>query len=109
MRQELNRTAKPIAEAGTGADWLAAIADPVRLQIVLMLSQVGEATASELALRARASYQTLRRHLEALETHDVIQSRPANGNSRAPGRPAARFSLSPDVRESVCAVLRAPS
>jgi predicted ArsR family transcriptional regulator len=77
------------------------VADPVRLQILRVLSQVADATVSELAARSPASYQTLRRHLEALETFGVIQAQPGVSDGETSGRPAARFSLSPDVRESV--------
>lgn len=84
--------------------WLIAIADPVRLQIVRSLSEVGDATASDLALRSGASYQTLRRHLEALGAVGVIESRPGLRDGETPGRPAARFSLAPQVRESVCSI-----
>jgi predicted ArsR family transcriptional regulator len=84
--------------------WLDVIADPVRLQIVQLLSQIPEATASELARRGQASNQTLRRHLEALEASGVILARPGRSDGETSGRPATRFSLSPEVRESVCAV-----
>ena len=91
-----------LAQAPRRSHWLDVIADPVRLQIFRALSEVGEATASELALRSPASYQTLRRHLDALETFGVIQARPGVSDGETGGRPAARFSLTPDVRESVC-------
>lgn len=81
--------------------WLDVVADPVRLQILRLLSQVTEATAAELAVHSPASYQTLRRHLEALETFGVIRARPGVSDGETSGRPAARFSLSPGVRESV--------
>lgn len=77
------------------------VADPVRLQILRALSEVTDATASELAAHGPASYQTLRRHLEALETSGVIRTHPGVSDGETSGRPAARFSLSPDVRESV--------
>jgi predicted ArsR family transcriptional regulator len=77
------------------------VADPVRLQILRALSQVTDATASELAAGSPASYQTLRRHLEALETFGVIRERPGVSDGETSGRPAARFSLSPEVRESM--------
>jgi predicted ArsR family transcriptional regulator len=86
------------------SDWLDVVADPVRLQILRSLSQVGEATASDLAVRSQASYQTLRRHLDALEASGVIQARPGKCDGETPGRPAVRFSLPPDVRASVCSV-----
>jgi predicted ArsR family transcriptional regulator len=85
--------------------WLEVVADPVRLQILRSLSGVADATASELADRSPASHQTLRRHLEALEALGVIRSRPGASDGATSGRPAARFSLTPRVRESVCSVL----
>ncbi|HSS03854.1 MAG TPA: winged helix-turn-helix domain-containing protein [Solirubrobacterales bacterium] len=85
-------------------NWLVAIADPVRLKIVRTLSQVNDATAADLAARSQISDQTLRRHLDALEASGVIQVRPGESDGETPGRPPARFSLSPDVRESVCSV-----
>ena len=95
-----------MAAGATGAvraaKWLDVIADPVRLQILRALTQVGEATASELAARSPASYQTLRRHLDALETSGVIRAQPGVSDGTTGGRPAARFSLTPAVRESVC-------
>lgn len=83
------------------SNWLDFVADPVRLQILRALSQVTEATAAELAAQSPASYQTLRRHLEALETCGVIRARAGVSDGETSGRPAARFSLNPDVRESV--------
>jgi DNA-binding transcriptional ArsR family regulator len=88
------------------ARWLIAVADPVRLQILRALSLVSDATASELAVRSQTSQQTLRRHLEAMEVSGVIRVHPGKSDGETPGRPAARFSLSPDVRESVCLTLR---
>ena len=85
--------------------WLDVIADPVRLQILRSLSRVTDATTSELADRSPASHQTLRRHLEALEALGVIRSRPGASDGETSGRPPVRFSLTPDVRESICSVL----
>lgn len=95
--------ASAAAPSGTPrrSHWLDVVADPVRLQILRALSQVSDATASELAAHSPASYQTLRRHLEALETFGVIRARPGVSDGETSGRPAARFSLSPDVREGV--------
>ena len=81
--------------------WLDAIADPVRLQILRVLSKATEASASELATRSQASYQTLRRHLEALQASGVIEARPGRSDGETSGRPATRFSLAPTVREEV--------
>ena len=100
-------SAFPAARSGETrqSHWLDVIADPVRLQILRSLSQVPDATASELADGSPASHQTLRRHLEALEVLEVIRSRPGASDGETSGRPAARFSLSPEVRDSVCLVL----
>jgi predicted ArsR family transcriptional regulator len=92
-------TAAPATTEGR-SHWLEVIADPVRLQILRKLSQVEDATASELASDGPASYQTLRRHLEALGTSGVIRAR-AGVSKGESGRPAARFSLDPRLRESV--------
>jgi DNA-binding transcriptional ArsR family regulator len=90
------------------AHWLDVIADPVRLQILRVLSQVSEASVSELASHSQASYQTLRRHLEALQTTGVIEARPGRSDGETSGRPAARFSLAPGVREEVRAAFGDP-
>jgi predicted ArsR family transcriptional regulator len=83
---------------------LAVIAEPVRLQILRTLCEVSDATVSELAERGPASYQTLRRHLDALEALDVVRARPGVSDGGRSGRPATRFSLTPAVRRSVCLV-----
>jgi predicted ArsR family transcriptional regulator len=80
--------------------WLDVVADPVRLQILRKLSRVEDATTSELANDSPASYQTLRRHLEALQAFGVIRAR-AGVSEGESGRPAARFSLDPELRVSV--------
>jgi DNA-binding transcriptional ArsR family regulator len=90
------------------ARWLEVIADPIRLTILRSLSQVEEATASDLATWSQASSQTLRRHLEALVSLGVIREHPARSDGETPGRPPARFSLPAEMRESVRSVL-APS
>lgn len=102
------RASSPIFVERAETTWLVAVADPVRLQIVRSLSQVTEATVSELAMWTQASCQTLRRHLDALEANGVIESSPGWGDGETPGRPAARFSLLPGVRESVCSILDTP-
>jgi predicted ArsR family transcriptional regulator len=88
------------ATTESGSHWLEVVADPVRLQILRTLSRVDAATTSELASESPASYQTLRRHLEALEAFGVIRAR-AGVSEGESGRPAARFSLDPELRESV--------
>jgi len=91
------------ADAGA-AKWLEVIADPVRLGILRSLSELPEATTSDLAERGQASSQTLRRHLEALVSVGVVRVHPAQSDGETPGRPAARFSLSSEIRQSVRAV-----
>jgi predicted ArsR family transcriptional regulator len=73
------------------------------------LSQVKEATASDLATWSQASCQTLRRHLEALVSLGVIREHPARSDGETPGRPAARFSLPGEVQESVRSVFEPPA
>jgi DNA-binding transcriptional ArsR family regulator len=104
VREPLDGTATPRA---TG--WLEVIADPVRLGILRSLSDVAEATTSDLATWGAASSQTLRRHLEDLVSVGVIQEHPARSDGETPGRPAARFSLAADVRESVRSVFGTPA
>ncbi|MFP5389191.1 MAG: helix-turn-helix domain-containing protein [Thermoleophilia bacterium] len=92
-------TAAP-AKTEALSHWLEVVADPVRLQILRKLSSVEEATISELADHSPASHQTLRRHLEALQAFGVIHAH-AGVSEGGAGRPAARFSLAPSLRESV--------
>lgn len=84
--------------------WLDTVGDPIRLHILRPLSQVPEAAAPDLASWGQASGQTLRRHLDALVVLGVIEERPGASDGATPGRPAARFSLSPDLRDEVQAV-----
>ena len=100
--------AAPLSRRQRHSHWLDVIADPVRLQILRSLSQVTEASASELASHSQASDQTLRRHLEALQTSGVIEARPGRSDGETSGRPATRFSLAPGVRDDVRAALGAP-
>jgi len=94
---------KASAFAGA-ARWLEVVADPIRLNILRALSEVAEATASDLATWSQASSQTLRRHLEALVSLGVIREHPARSDGETPGRPAARFSLSSEISDSVRSV-----
>jgi DNA-binding transcriptional ArsR family regulator len=93
-----------VADGGGAAGWLEVVADPIRLGILRSLSEVTEATTADLATRGQASSQTLRRHLEALVSVGVIDEHPACSDGETPGRPAARFSLPREVRESVRSV-----
>jgi predicted ArsR family transcriptional regulator len=89
-----------------GTTWLHAVADPIRLEIVRSLSQRPDMTISDLALKAVASEQTLRRHLEPLLNAGVVELQPGESDGETVGRPAARFRLREDVRRSVSRVLQ---
>jgi predicted ArsR family transcriptional regulator len=84
------------------------IADPIRLNILRTLSETSEATAAELAIRGAASSQTLRRHLEVLVTLGVIREHPPRAVGDRPGRPATRFSLPREIRDSVRSLFGTP-
>jgi predicted ArsR family transcriptional regulator len=77
------------------------VADPTRVHIIRSLSQLGMATAADLATTAAASPQTLRRHLEALVMTGVLDEHPGQSDGETPGRPPSRFSLSPETRDSI--------
>lgn len=86
------------------ARWLEAVAGSVRVQILRTLSAVPDASISELCASSQASYQTLRRHLDALQAAGIIRAHPGRSDGETSGRPATRFSLAPDLREEVRAV-----
>ena len=67
------------------------VADPVRLRIVRHLADGGSATLAELADVAGVHLNTIRAHVSALESAEVLRSgqKPASG----PGRPAVEYSL----------------
>jgi predicted ArsR family transcriptional regulator len=88
-------------------EWLHAVADPVRLHILMSLLGTADATAVDLA-GGLASPQTLRRHLEALVSIGVVAESPGASDGETPGRPAARFRLDPSVRDSVSALVSPP-
>ena len=81
------------------------IADPVRLGLVRSLAEGTEATAAELSGRCQASGPTIRRHLEALVASGVVAEVPGMSDGATPGRPAARFSLRPEVRAGLAHLL----
>ena len=100
----------PLHSFEGAADWLAVVADPTRIHILLSLSHGGTATATELATAIAASNQTLRRHLEALVVFGLLREKPGQSDGETPGRPASRFSLSrPEIGESLQQLLRASS
>jgi predicted ArsR family transcriptional regulator len=90
--------AAPVA-ALTGL--LHGIADPVRLGLVRCLAEREEATAAELSGQCQASGPTIRRHLEALVAGGIVAEVAGMTDGVTPGRPATRFSLNPEMRESL--------
>jgi len=104
VKEPLEGTATPKASR-----WLEVIADPVRLGILRSLSQVTEATTSDLAAWGPASNQTLRRHLEVLVSLGIIEEHPARSDGETPGRPATRFSLPLEMQESVRSIFGTPT
>jgi predicted ArsR family transcriptional regulator len=81
--------------------FLDGIADPVRLGLVRCLAERREATAAELSGRCQASGPTIRRHLEALVSSGIVVEVAGVSDGVTPGRPATRFSLRPEARESL--------
>jgi predicted ArsR family transcriptional regulator len=94
-----------LGRPGSGQEWswLHAVADPVRLHILVSLFTTAEATAADLA-SGLSSPQTLRRHLEALVSIGVVAETAGASDGETPGRPAARFRLDPSVRGSFSSV-----
>ena len=91
--------------AGAGNSWLRLIADPVRLEIIQALARSKEASAADIARSGPTSEPTLRRHLEALVSLGLVQQRYRESDGTI-GRPPTLFSLSPEVRASVRAILK---
>ena len=97
--------ASAVTSAASGAlGWLQVVADPVRLEILGTLSGVRDASVAELLAAGSTSGQTLRRHLDDLVAVGVIEETPGESDGTTPGRPAARFSLRPELRDSVHSV-----
>jgi predicted ArsR family transcriptional regulator len=88
----------------SGVVWLEHVAEPTRLHIVRSLCGSAEATAQELAGDS-CNYYTLRRHLDALVAAGVVSERSGMSDGQTLGRPPARFSLHPEIRESVALAL----
>lgn len=86
--------------------WLHGVADPVRLGVLQELTAVERATATELAAGCQASMPTLRRHLDALVAIGLIEQEAGESDGETAGRPAAQFSLNPQLRASVESVFQ---
>jgi predicted ArsR family transcriptional regulator len=95
----MSKVGERLSAAGLFA-LLEGIADPVRLGLVRCLAEKDGATATELSGPCQASGPTIRRHLEALVSSGIV-AEAAGVSDATPGRPAARFSLRPEARESL--------
>jgi predicted ArsR family transcriptional regulator len=103
--ETLAKGAAPLGSPSAGlAGLLDGIADPIRLGLVRCLAERDEATAAELSDSCQASGQTIRRHLEALVSGGIVGEVAGASDGATPGRPAARFSLRPETRESMVRV-----
>src|SRR3954454_7265227 len=83
----LRRAPRTVSRMGV----LDAVADPVRLRMVRHLADGGSATLSELADVAGVHLNTIRAHVAALESADVLES--AQKAASGPGRPAVAYRL----------------
>jgi predicted ArsR family transcriptional regulator len=70
---------------------LDAVADPVRLRVVRHLADGRSATLAELADVAGVHPNTMRAHVAALESAELLES--AQKAATGPGRPAAEYRL----------------
>jgi DNA-binding transcriptional ArsR family regulator len=64
-----------MASATSAGDVFAALSDPTRRQVLTLIGQRGEATASELARRLPVSRQAVRKHLASLAGAGLVADR----------------------------------
>jgi DNA-binding transcriptional ArsR family regulator len=81
------------AEKALHWSWVGILSDPVRLELLRALCQMGVATTGELRRHCHTSDPTVRRHLEALETLGLVCESPGERDGLTPGRPAKRWNL----------------
>ena len=98
-----------MSETPKRTSWLDLISDPIRRAILRSLSEVGEVSMAELKERAHVSETALRRHLNSLLALGLVREHRAERDGVTPGRPAARFSLDPEVRIGVMDLFEALS
>jgi predicted ArsR family transcriptional regulator len=70
---------------------LESIADPLRLRVVRYVDEHGAASLTELADAAGVHVNTLRPHVQALETDGILHSR--QRQARGPGRRVIEYFL----------------
>jgi predicted ArsR family transcriptional regulator len=78
--------------------WIEVLSDPVRLNLLFLLSTHGKATAAELAARSPASERTVRRHLDGLVALGLAVETQGKSDGETAGRPAGRYLLERRVR-----------
>ncbi|MGC5167622.1 winged helix-turn-helix domain-containing protein [Luteimicrobium sp. DT211] len=88
---ESPRTVRPSQESLTTGDpaMLRALAHPLRIEILAILDEVGEATASEVAARTGQTVANCSFHLRSLEKAGYVERSEPRGREK-PWRPAHR-------------------
>jgi predicted ArsR family transcriptional regulator len=79
--------------------WLEVLADPIRLNVLLVLSTTGSGTAADIAGFCHASQRTVKRHLHALVALGLAREVGPESDGERRGRPPTRFILDNAVRE----------
>jgi predicted ArsR family transcriptional regulator len=98
---------EPVSEQVKVPQWQSLITDPIRFGVLRILSEIGEASAVQLAARSNVSEPTIRRHLEQLVKMGWVRECRGESDGLTPGRPATRFSLEPEAREGLAVLLEA--
>jgi len=75
------------------SSWLTVLVDPVRLSILRSLCELQTATMADLRQRCHTSDSTIRRHLDSLESLELVREYRGKRDGLTPGRPARRYTL----------------
>lgn len=79
--------------------WLPALTDPVRLTILLSLTETLRMTVVEFGETCYLGERALRRQLNSLVEAGLVEEHPGYRDGFTPGRPATHFALAPEIRE----------
>jgi DNA-binding transcriptional ArsR family regulator len=99
---ETKRDSIPSQESLTTSDpaMLRALAHPLRIEILAILDEIGEATASEIASRTGQTVANCSFHLRSLEKAGYVERAEQRGREK-PWRPAHRKrSIEPDPQDA---------
>jgi DNA-binding transcriptional ArsR family regulator len=99
---ETKRTSTPSQESLTTSDpaMLRALAHPLRIEILAILDEIGEATASEIATRTGQTVANCSFHLRSLEKVGYVERAEPHGREK-PWRPAHRKRrIEPDADDA---------